>query len=62
MQELVIAALRYIGKENVTSERIAHLGDLLSPRDRRRLLEDIPLAPAWMHPHFRTIAGEESAS
>ena len=59
---LLIAGLRYIGKEHVTSERIAHLRDLLSPEDRHQLLEDITLAPAWMHPHFRTIARKEGSS
>ena len=55
---LVIAGLRYIGKANVTPARVAHLRKLLSPDDRRRLLEDLPLAPAWMHPHFRAIASQ----
>lgn len=58
---LVIAALRYIGKDHITPERVAHLHKLLSPGDRRRLLEDLKLAPAWMHPHFKAIAGEEDA-
>jgi hypothetical protein len=35
---------------------------MLSPEDRRRLIEDISLAPAWMHPHFRAIAQEEDPS
>ena len=56
---LVIAGLRYVGKANITPERVAHLRELLSPEDRRRLLEDISLAPAWMHPHFRAIAWEQ---
>ena len=56
---LVIAALRFIGKANVTPERVAHLRQLLSAEDRRRLLEDLALAPAWMHPYFKAIAGEE---
>ncbi len=56
---LVIAGLRYVGKANITPERVAHLRELLSPEDRRRLLEDITLAPAWMHPHFRAIVGEQ---
>ena len=59
MTGLVIAGLRYIGKANITPERVAHLRKLLSPQDRRQLLEDITLAPAWMHPHFRAIAREE---
>ncbi len=59
---LLIAAFRYIGKTNITEERVAHLRNLLSPEDRRRLLEDIALAPAWMHPFFRAIAGEARTS
>ena len=53
---LVIAGLRFIGKANVSMERVAHLRTLLSPEDRRRLLKDIALAPAWMHPYLRDIA------
>jgi hypothetical protein len=59
---LVIAGLRYIGKANISPARVAHLRRLLSRKDRRRLLEDILLAPAWMHPYFRLIAGEDKAS
>ena len=59
MTGLVIAGLRYVGKANVTPERVAHLRKLLSPGERRRLLADIPLAPAWMHPYFRAIARQE---
>jgi hypothetical protein len=62
MTGLLIAGLRFIGKANVTPERVARLRTLLTPDDRRRLLEDIRLAPAWMHVHFRAIAaGEEPA-
>ena len=59
---LVIAGLRFIGKANVSSERVAHLRKLLSPKDRRQLIEDILLAPAWMHPYLRSIADEDKAS
>lgn len=55
---LVIAALKYLGKTHVTKERIAHVKDLLSLSDRQKLLKDIPLAPAWMHPYLRYIASE----
>lgn len=57
MSHLVFAALRSVGKAQVTSERIAHLRKTLSPKDRAQLLKDLPLAPAWMHPHLRFIAG-----
>jgi hypothetical protein len=62
MTGLVIAGLRYVGKANVTPERVVHLRKLLSPEDRRQLLDDITLAPVWMHPHFRAIAQVEDAS
>ncbi len=62
MTGLVIAGLRHIGKAHVSPARVAHLRKLLSPADRRRLLEDIPLAPAWMHPYFRSIAKEKDSS
>jgi len=58
---LVIAGLRYVGKENITPERVMHLRKLLSPEDRRQLMEDITLAPAWMHPCIRAIAGGEDS-
>ncbi len=60
MTGLVIAGLRYVGKANITSERVAHLRKLLSPEDRLRLIEDIPLAPTWMHSYFRALAREEA--
>ena len=56
---IVFAALREIGKANVTPERVSRLRKLLSPRDRRHLVKDLALAPAWMHPHLRRIADEK---
>ena len=56
MSSLVFAALRSVGKTNVTKARVRHLTTTLSLEDRRRLLKDLPLAPAWMHPHLRSIA------
>jgi hypothetical protein len=58
MTGLLIAGLRFVGKANVTPERVAHLRTLLSAEDRQRLIEDLPMAPVWMHPHFRAIAEE----
>jgi hypothetical protein len=57
---LVMAGLRSLGQAHVTPETVAHLKKLLKPADRRRLLEDLRLAPAWMHPHLRKIAEEKS--
>lgn len=55
---LVMAALRSVGRQHVTPERLDHLQELLKPADRRRLLRDLRFAPAWMHPHLRSIAGQ----
>jgi Family of unknown function (DUF6088) len=56
MSNLVFAALRSVGKANVNEARVAHLRETLSTKDRAALLKDLPLAPAWMHPHLRFIA------
>ncbi len=56
MSGLVFAALREIGQRNVTPERVSGLQKLLSRSDGRRLIKDLRLAPAWMHPHLRRIA------
>jgi len=56
MSNLVFAALRSVGKANVNEARVAHLRETLSAKDRAALLKDLPLAPAWMHPHLRFIA------
>lgn len=52
---LVFAALRGLGKAHVTMERVAHLQQMLPPKQRAQLLKDLPLAPAWMHPYLRHI-------
>jgi hypothetical protein len=56
---LVIQALRELGQEHVTSERVRHLKRTLPADKRRELLKDLKLAPAWMHPIFRQLAEEE---
>ena len=55
---LLIQALRELGKENVTPQRRAHLKRTLPAEKRRELIKDLKLAPAWMHPIFRELAGE----
>lgn len=53
---LLIQALRELGKDHVTPERLEHLKRTIPLRDRRALLKDLRLAPAWMHPIFRELA------
>ena len=55
---LLIQALRELGKEHVTPERREHLKRTLPGDKRRELIKDLRLAPAWMHPIFRELAGE----
>lgn len=57
---LLIQALRELGKEHVTPERREHLKRTLPAEKRRELLKDLRLAPAWMHPIFRELAGEDA--
>lgn len=54
---MVIQALRALGQRNITPERIARLRRAIPAKERARLLKDLRFAPAWMHPHFRVIAG-----
>jgi hypothetical protein len=55
---LLIQALRDLGKENVTTERIEYLKQILPLENRQELLKDIRLAPEWMHSIFRKLAEE----
>ncbi len=61
MSGLVFGALRGLGKHYVTQEQISHLRQLLTPEDRQRLLQDLPQAPAWMHPFLRYIAEDKES-
>jgi hypothetical protein len=53
---LLIQAFRELGREHVTTERRAHLKRTLPAVERRKLLDDLRLAPTWMHPIFRELA------
>lgn len=53
---LLIQALREIGQEHITSDRLRKLKKNIPIPQRKALLEDIPLAPAWMHSIFRDLA------
>ena len=55
---LLIQAFRHLGQVHVTPARIAHLRKTLPAPERQKLLKDLPLAPAWMHPLFRALAAE----
>jgi hypothetical protein len=55
---LLIQALRELGQEQITPERRDHLKRTIPADKRRELLKDLRLAPAWMRPIFRELAGE----
>jgi hypothetical protein len=55
---LLIQGLRAIGKDHVTLAHREHLKRTLPERARREILKDLRLAPAWMRPIFRELAGE----
>ena len=57
---LLIQALRELGQEHVTAQRISHLKKTIPLAKRRELTKDLRLAPAWMHPIFRELAGERA--
>ncbi len=48
ISELVIQALREIGKDNITEEEISIILDHLKNEDMHRLEHDIQLAPEWI--------------
>lgn len=56
---LLIQALRELGVAHISQGRIEHLRRTLPATDRRSLLKDLRLAPAWMHSIFRDLAGEQ---
>lgn len=56
---LIIQAFRFLGKDHITSERITMLRSKLPLKERRGLIRDLKLAPAWMHPHFHELAKVE---
>jgi Family of unknown function (DUF6088) len=56
---LLIQALRELGKENITTERIEHLKRIIPLNKRQELLKDIRLAPEWMHSIFKKLAEKE---
>lgn len=55
---LLVQALRELGKENVTVERIDHLKRIIPLHARQELLKDIRFAPEWMRPIFKKLAEE----
>lgn len=55
---LIIHALDYLGKDRVDEKVIDHLRGKLSHTDRRKLLDDVRYAPAWIGDILRSLAEE----
>ena len=53
---LMIQALRSLGPAHVTAQRIERLRKNLPAEERAQIVEDIALAPEWMHAHLRQVA------
>ncbi len=53
---LVINALRWLGQKHVSADRLAPLRRRLNAKDKKRLLADARLAPAWVAKWMRWIA------
>ena len=53
---LVIRALQYLGPKYVGDREVNILRRTLRDRDRKKLLADVPYAPAWAVPYLRKIA------
>jgi hypothetical protein len=53
---LVIQALRSLGPDHVTPQRLSKLRRTIPTNQRQTLLDDLSLAPGWMHPTLRVLA------
>ncbi len=53
---LLIQALRSLGPEHVTPQRLKKLRRTLPVEQRHALLKDVTLAPGWMQPTLRALA------
>lgn len=52
---VVIQALRHLGEKHVGNREIEKLKNLLKPKTRKDLLQNLTIAPAWMRPIIKEI-------
>ena len=57
---LIIQGFRSLGKDHVTKARIERLKSTIPLKQRKELLKDIALAPAWMHSIFHELAESQT--
>ena len=53
---LLIQAFRSLGADHITPQRIARLRSSLPADERAKVLQDLALAPEWMHTLLRQVA------
>ena len=53
---LMIQALRSLGPAHVTPQRIERMRKNLPAKERAQIVQDMALAPEWMHGHLREVA------
>ncbi len=56
--QLVVEALKALGRQNITESSIATIRGAVTATDRATLNKHIGDAPVWMQPHLRQIAAE----
>lgn len=56
---LVINALRWLGQQHVSADTLAPLKQRLNAKDKKQLLADAHIAPAWVAKWMRWIASED---
>lgn len=55
---LVIQALRSLGPDRVTPQRLKKLRHAVPAKERRALLDDLTLAPGWLQPTLKSLAAD----
>jgi hypothetical protein len=60
LSALVIQALRFLGRDAVGEETVSRLRRRLSPRERRKFLEDARYSSEWIAKVARQVAADES--
>jgi hypothetical protein len=53
---MLIQALKWLGKKNLSPDKVARLRSKLSAKERKRIKMDIRWAPGWMRPALLTIS------
>ena len=58
----VAEALRNVGRNHITADRLRPLRGRLGAKDKKQLLDNLRYVPAWMRPHFNELARDDSST